>query len=95
VDTIRGTLAGPHVFQQSLTAAIFHDLLHSILTRLLEDAPLQTTGRMWFMIDGAPPYYRIAARTLLNDNIQVEAAQSHDTQSHLDKPAGVLFMQVY
>lgn len=43
------------------------DFLQNDLPGLLEDVPLDVRQRMWFLHDGAPPYFRLAVRQHLHN----------------------------
>ena len=45
---------------------MYCDLLTNDLNVVLEEVPLDLIQRMWFMHDGAPPHFALAARAILH-----------------------------
>ena len=60
------TLIGPFILPGTLTGALYCDFLTDDLNVLLEEVPLNLNQRMWFMHDGAPPHFALAATAILH-----------------------------
>jgi hypothetical protein len=63
---IGDVLVGPHVLPQRLTGNSYVHFLENDLPTLLEDLPLAIRAHMWFMHDGASPYFSITDREFLD-----------------------------
>ena len=63
---IGDTLIGPLILRGTLTGSLYCDFLTNYLNVLLEEGPLDLIQRMWFMHDGAPPHFALAARAILH-----------------------------
>lgn len=59
-------LLGPVFLPPRLNGAAYHRFLAYELPPLLEDIPIATRQRMWFMHDGAPAHFSLIARNWLN-----------------------------
>lgn len=59
-------LIGPHFLPPRLNGQQYRHFLEFELAELLEDVPLAERAGMWFMHDGAPPHFSIAARQFLD-----------------------------
>lgn len=60
-------LIGPHVLPNRLTGQAYRHFLEEILPGLLEEVPLATRVLLWFMQDGAPAHFSLAARNYLQN----------------------------
>lgn len=60
-------LIGPYFFDGHLNGPRYLSILEDEMENLLENLPLGTTRRMWFMQDGAPSHYDINVRRFLNE----------------------------
>jgi Transposase. len=58
---------GPHFLPPRLNGETYRQFLAETLPGLLEDVLLATRNDMWFMHDGAPAHFSLAARQHLND----------------------------
>lgn len=63
---IGNQLLGPHFFAGNLNGDMYLQFLQNDLPELLEDVPLQTRRRMWFLHDGATPHYARVVTDFLN-----------------------------
>lgn len=52
---------------ETLNGERYLHFLTTDLPQLLEDVPLNTRNKMWFMLDGAPAHYRLQVREYLNE----------------------------
>lgn len=59
-------LIGPVFLPARLNGAAYHRFLAFQLAQLLENVPIPTRQRMWFMHDGAPAHFSLIARNWLN-----------------------------
>ena len=54
---------GPYSFEGHLTGQVYANFL----PQLMEDVPLHVRMNMWLQHDGAPPYYDLCSRQLMNE----------------------------
>jgi hypothetical protein len=66
VGIVGDFLIGPVFLPMKLDGASYRRFLEDELPLLLEDVPLMLRNRMWFMHDGAPAHFSLAARQFLN-----------------------------
>lgn len=57
---------GPVFLPPRLDGPAYREFLLNTLPLLMEDVPIQTRRVMWFMHDGAPAHFSLAAREVLN-----------------------------
>jgi hypothetical protein len=66
--TLGNALLGKVILPGNLNGDLYLQLLSDNLFELLEDIPLETRQRLWFMHDGAPPHYSRAVRRWLGNH---------------------------
>uniref|UniRef100_V5GJV9 Transposable element Tc3 transposase n=1 Tax=Anoplophora glabripennis TaxID=217634 RepID=V5GJV9_ANOGL len=67
VGIVGDHLIGPFFLPPRLTGDVYRRFLEDELPVLLEDIPLPLRLQMYFMHDGAPPHFSLAAREYLNN----------------------------
>ena len=50
-----------------LTGQVYENFLQNVLPQLMEDVPLHVRMNEWMQHDGAPPYYAMCSRQVMND----------------------------
>lgn len=65
---INNELIGPHILPVRLNGESYLNFLENVLSDYLENVPLRTRARMWYMLDGAPPHTARRVREFLNEN---------------------------
>lgn len=63
---IDNILVGPYILPNRLNGPEYLRFLREVLPDLLDDVPLQTLQRMWYLLDGAPAHYAREVVTHLN-----------------------------
>ena len=60
--------------------SFYYDFLTNDLNILLEEVPLDLILRMWFMHDGAPPHFPLAARAILHQRFPNKWIGRHNVE---------------
>lgn len=74
-------LIGPYFLPARLNGINYRQFLEHTLPNLLDDVPIFTRHRMWFMHDGAPAHFSLLAREFLNQHYSNRWIGRRGTQS--------------